>query len=586
MKRRDFLKYGASGLAGVTLGGLTRTPLLKMGNALACSPDAWKFGVMGDTQWTPTDSSGNYLDPSGLNPNSVAVSIIDQVDAQFVNHCVKFVLQVGDLTDNGTDAGIQTRALAAQTNLYPHHIGFFPMRGNHETYSPVYNNFSIPAIQTNFPQTRGSGTTWGAFNFSSPKPTDPITGKPTVELQGISYSFDYGWGGNSVRFLIVDPWATTDTNPTAAQPPPPNNDGYPYGYTINAQQPWISNQLNRLTRCTEHAFVFSHQPLMAENHQDTMFSGYTNANPTWQNAFYSSLRNNGVGYFIAGHDHMHQRSIIASPDSTSSVEEFICASCSSKFYTPKSLTDPNWFGSKTPGPTNRETSISEELYTVGFYIFTVDGPIVTIDFYSDEHGNWGSGTSYPGGGTGTLITPTFNFTKKETWGYSLSPWGVSRFILTQGSGYALKFGRTSAQIQKQGGTAADNESRLLTKDVQAWWADGSCVTNAYLASDVLTLLGAASSAITPSSANDPVAIIMTYDSSWNSSNEAFTLSTMNDSGQWVNAVDLNFGGTDNFISGPWTAGYPLGSYGFDPKTLTAWAVVNHDSDFAVIKTKG
>ena len=96
-------------------------------------------------------------------------------------------------------------------------------------------------------------------------------------------------------------------------------------------------QLNIQTRGTDHAFVFTHQPLMAEDHQDTIFSGYTNANPAWQNAFYSCLVTNGVRYYISGHDHMHQRSIIPSPDGASKVEELICASCSSKFYTPEHL---------------------------------------------------------------------------------------------------------------------------------------------------------------------------------------------------------------------------------------------------------
>ena len=110
MKRRDFLKYGSTGAAGLVLGGLTRTPLFRIGNVFACSEDAWKFGVMGDTQWTvhPSNSSTETLaqDPTGLDPNSVAVSIINQIDPQFVNLGVKFVIQVGDLTDCGTTAAI------------------------------------------------------------------------------------------------------------------------------------------------------------------------------------------------------------------------------------------------------------------------------------------------------------------------------------------------------------------------------------------------------------------------------------------------------------------------------------------------
>jgi hypothetical protein len=62
------------------------------------------------------------------------------------------------------------------------------------------------------------------------------------------------------------------------------------------------------------------------------------------------------------------------------------------------------------------------MYTIGYYIFTIDGPRVTVDYYSDDHGNWQSDSNYPNGAdqpdTGT--TPTFKFVKKETWGYSLT----------------------------------------------------------------------------------------------------------------------------------------------------------------------
>ncbi len=599
MKRRDFLKYGSTGVAGLALGGLTRTPLFKIGNAFASSKTAWKFGVMGDTQWTqhPSNSSTETIaqDPSGLNPNSVSVSIINQIDPMFVSLGVKFVIQVGDLTDCGTTAAIQTRALAAHTNLYPHNIGFFPLRGNHETYGGAnsdLNLYAIPAIQENFPQTRGVGTTWGAHNFSSA--TDS-KGKAISDLKGISYSFDYGASGNNARFLMLDCWATENSNPQSSALPEGtmNADGYPYGYTINDQQKWITNRVNHLTRGTEHAFVFTHQPLIAEDHQDTIFSGYTYANPAWQNAFFASLQKNGVRYYIAGHDHMHQRSIIASPDGQSQVEELICASCSGKFYTPNPLSSSGWVDpTDNVNQKYRETPISQELYTVGFYIFTVDGPTVTVDYYSDTQGNWYSDASYPNAasGPGTLITPTLNFTKKETWGYSMSPTGVSSFQLNQESGYSILFGSTTAQVFKQNGTASDYTGRLLTKNAEAWWARKNSVTNANAISDVLTLLGAASAAVEQNhnpantfNSNDPVTVIMTYSPSLNGNDQA-VLSSMNAQGNWVNTVDLNFGGANNFISGPWMEGYSLGAYGFDPNTRTAWAVVDHDGDFAVIKT--
>ena len=366
-----------------------------------CAPagaESWKFGVMSDTQWTaPTD-------PAGKNPNGVAVSIIDQINQKFIDAGVKFVIQVGDLTEKGNNADIATRASAAEA-LYRAGIGFFPMRGNHDIYAKPegVNQYGIPSFRENFPQTRSQGShIYGACNFSSPTSVSP-------DLDGMSYSFDYGQAGDSARFVIIDNWVT----PTKRVP---HEKGYTYGYSVDDQQPWISSRLDKGRRGTSHAFVLSHQNIMGQNHQDSVFTGYTNANPEWQNAFFASLQKNDVKYYISGHDHIHQRSIITSPGGTSKVEQLICASDSSKFYTPKPASDPKWFGQKA-----REASLSQELYTIGYYIFTVDGPRVTVEYYSDDHGKWQSDAGYPNGPglPDTGITPTFNFVKKETWGYTL-----------------------------------------------------------------------------------------------------------------------------------------------------------------------
>jgi len=52
-------------------------------------------------------------------------------------------------------------------------------------------------------------------------------------------------------------------------------------------------------------------------------------------------------------------------------------------------------------------------------------------------------------------------------------------------------------------------------------------------------------------------------------------------GNWTNAVNLNTGGSSNFVSGPWNSSYGLGSYGIDPGTSTAWAVLNYNATFAI-----
>ena len=136
-----------------------------------------------------------------------------------------------------------------------------------------------------------------------------------------------------------------------------HENGYTYGYSINDQQAWISSRLDKGTRGSTHAFVLSHQNLIGENHQDSLFAGYTDANPEWQNAFFASLQKNEVKY-----------------------------------------------------------------YTIGYYIFTIDGPRVTVDYFFDDHGKSQSDANYPNGPglpDKNGITPTFNFVKKEIRGYTL-----------------------------------------------------------------------------------------------------------------------------------------------------------------------
>ncbi|HTZ41166.1 MAG TPA: metallophosphoesterase [Syntrophales bacterium] len=575
-----------------TLFAVALAILLAVGPA---SAEPWKFGVMSDTQWTPNSANpatvATSLDPAGTNPNAVSKSIIDQINPKFIEAGVKFVIQVGDLTEFGNDADIAERAKAAQP-LIDAGIGFFPMRGNHETYANPANNFGIPAFQASFPQTQGNKfikSNGHEFrrgkHFSSPTLV-------SMDLAGMSYSFDYGHRGNNARFVILDNWVTPSKGFLHA-------NGYNYGYSFGDQQAWISSRLDKNTRDTEHAFVFSHQPLMAENHQDSPFIGYTDANPDMQDAFFKSLQANDVKFYISGHDHIHQRSVIKSPNGKSAVQEIIGASNSSKFYTPKALADPKWYGQKV-----RETSLSQERYTVGYYIYTVDGSCVTVDYYSDDHGSWQSDNCYPsGGGTpqscpaaatpGSHVTPTFNFVKKETWGYCQNG---QEFLVPQGATYELvqdRFEGTTAKILHgtNNSTATDYTNRPFTKTVNTGWVDidGWCrqhpahIWNNHfdLASDIFKLQGMTDLGKTHT---DPYVLSLSYDHHRllpiQLGKGLLGLVTRDENGHWINAVDKNEGGTKKFVVRPYKSGDELGTYGVDLKTRTVWAVINHDGDFA------
>jgi hypothetical protein len=521
---------------------------------------------MSDTQWK---YSGDALN----NPGTVAVGIIKQLNQRFIAHDVKFVLQVGDLDDKETNysglpqsprLGILTRASAAQ-DLYDAGIGFFPLRGNHEQSATAAGE-----VQLYFPQTQGGANSVGATNFSS----------PSTNLAGLSYSFDY----SNARFMLLDQFTPTDGKAS---------DGSTYSLGDNAiasQQPWISSTMSGKP-ANMHAFVFSHKQLIGGNHTDTLFNK-ANLNAAAQNAFIASLAAGNVGYLFTGHDHMHNYSLVTSPDGASSVYQVICASNSYKFYTPVALsihgTDPAGTGYPNAGQIskNRETEISQELWSTGYYIVTVDGPRVTVDFYSAD-----PDPSTPGLEDLDLsTTPALTFFKRETFGYSANG---KEFLVAQGESYAEVMDSTEKAIENgeagylsttarilggaNGSTRRDYNGRALTKSVNTGWAPAE----PGLASDILKMWGMADLG---SEITDTYVLQMSFDTQaprQQFGNGGFGIASKNDEGKWVNAVDLNEGGMKNFVQGPWNPSYGLGTYGVDASTKTAWAVLNHSSDFAV-----
>jgi hypothetical protein len=276
-------------------------------------------------------------------------------------------------------------------------------------------------------------------------------------------------------------------------------------------------------------------------------------------------------YYISGHDHHDNVSIVTSPDGSASTHQIISQSDSSKFYTPGAPYSAN------------ETPIAQQLNSVGYYTYTVDGPRVTVNYYAAPASALDS--------TGTAITsggnPTYNFTLQQTFGYSLNgkevlvPQGGSYKSLTDNTNLAIAngetgyFGTTASILDGVNGSTLKTSNNIaLTKAVDTGWAPGS---GTGLASDVLTLWGMTDIAAT---STDKYTLSMSYKglpgglaaelASWNGA-------------KWVNAADLNVGGSEHFVLGAYNpaADFNLGWYGYDPSTDTAWAVVNNAGDFAV-----
>lgn len=604
---------------------------------------------MADTQWTVSE------DPEEENPEYVSAAIARALQQRFINSGVKFVIQVGDLSDRAGDAAMAARAAAAQP-LYDAGIGYFPLRGNHETYGYIYGrdpdwNVNVPAFRSSFPQTQGQANTYGATNFSNPDIDD---------LLGLSYSFDYGNSGNNARFVIVDVEGTkfirsdvtTDpsANPlygeawyylgwivykaTATVPggkipegayfrisssgsPSTNFYGFettwPFEdyiakekydianteYWPGMQQDWIDERLDIASRGTEHAFVLSHRGLMGANHADGFFGSSPASKASTQNPFYASLAANGVRYMLSGHDHLHNRALVFSPDGLSRVQQIIHMAGSTKFYPSASL--DGFSNTKS-----RETQIAQELFNVGYYIYTIDGPRLTATYYGDSVNDFMDNEDYPRGDdsvNGRLFRPNFDFVAKETYGYSTNG---QQFLIAQGESYTTvedSFGATTAKILSGSNNSTskdftptvidDNDTpedtsdditlsapRALTKTVNTGWVaspDPYTFKSAIFSLWGMSELGAAGR-------TETYVLSISFDMSRDLylKGGGVGIAALDSNNNWVNAVNLNSSGTKKFVLGPYQSSYGIGTYGIDYTTKTAWAVLDYDADFVVM----
>ena len=522
--------------------------------AASASAKPWSFGIISDTQWTVADD--------GKNPNSVAVDIINQVNQEFINRGVKFVIAVGDLTDNGSKLALDTRATYVQA-LYNAGIGFYPLRGNHESSGTAAAEF----VRV-FPQTQGGVNNQTPYDALVTTPDDVNTNpvpnmnslfalgynfsSPSNALNGLSYAFDF----NNARLILLDQFTPADNSTNS----------------IQSQQSWINDML--AGRAAEsHAFVFGHKGIITEDHADNLFGSSPAADPAGTDAFITSLQDYGVHYYIGGHDHMHDRTLVSTTDGLwARVTEIVTASDSSKFYSPANPSNDAKYDIPAFGHT-RQIPISQDLFQIGYYIVTVDGPRATVDYYGVPSGQ-------VGGAIPTTPTLTGSWQKRESFGYSLNG---REFLVAQGKSYTNvrdSFKNTTAGILGgiNGSTVMDASSRPLVKAVDTGWASKkNCV-----ASDIFTLWGMADNM--GSSKTDVYALSMSYDPKRVTPGQAkrgsFGLATRDDNGYWSNAVDNNFGGTKKFVLGPWKSSYKLGTYGVDQQTHTAWAVINYAGDFA------
>ncbi|MBN2242390.1 MAG: metallophosphoesterase [Acidobacteria bacterium] len=559
--RREFLRIGGAGLAGLTMTGLHVPVSAPPGAFAAASHKSWKFGVMADTQW----KTGIYQGIPVKDPASCATTIIDALNGRFIDHGCKFVVQVGDLVDKESVDGVRSLPTRAQHAgaLYNAGIGFFPVRGNHESSEKAAAE--MPVL---FPQTLGQGPNlFGAMNFQSPVLSADYSAGDS--LKGLTYMFDY----NNVRCMLIDQFTRRDGSNYRGDPGYDNN--------VLDQLEWADSALSG-NPPGRHAFVFAHKNLIGQNHKDNLFGSRLTDNAEARDHFLESLCKNGVRYYISGHDHMHHYSKVFSGDRASSVGQIICSSNSYKFYIPRE------------GDDGREVPLDQELYTIGYYIITVDGPRVTVDFYSSSHG-----MDY---GEIRMSAPPdhFLFYLRDTFGYSLNG---KEFEVGRGESYVKvsdSYRNTSARILRglNENRETDRLGRPLSKVVTTGWSESDASDGAVGA--VLSLWGMADNL----SLHDSAIAGLRPDSGESRTSDIYTLSmscrdlrknpellrgnlclAARKEGRWTNAVDGNTGGAKKFVQGPCNEDCGLGAWGLDPASGSVWAVVNHDGEFAIKRTQ-
>lgn len=565
--------------------------LLLMFTAASAFAQSWSFGVISDTQWTVTDD--------GYNPNTVAANIIKQIDQQFIAAGVKLVVAVGDTVNNGTTDNIDTRALYAQ-DLYNAGIGFYPLRGNHEAahgdpenlHSAIDMRYAFPQIvpgpaaglNNNTPEDITTDII-PALDLANNPPADR-EGEPFVvgtnfseptEVNQANNAQSYAFQYNNATFVLLDQFDV-------------NGDYEPS--TIPDQMDWIDDVLSSRPDGTQ-AFIFTHKNILGGNHKDNMFGGQvTSADPgdgyglsglttdqqaaldakqAAENEFEALMQAEDVSLVISGHDHHDYLSLVTSPDGESQVHQLITQSDSSKFYTPRTPVSDN------------DTPIRQDLGHIGYYIFTVDGNEVTIDYYVDDSSQtpaWG------------VATTPFHFVKYATVSYDLD--GTEQIVPQNGSYAGIQDDTAAASTMGKGfkdtsmeilaGTNSDtsttNYGKAISKEVTTGWT----IAEPGLKSDILNLGGMS---LLPGQQTDEYVLAMSTGPKKGKGkpgfmrNGNFVLLTRADSGQWVNAVTENIGGITNFVAGPWNPSYTLGTYGVDPDTNTAWAILNYDGEFAI-----
>lgn len=451
---------------------------------------------------------------SSSNPGNFGVSdrILSEVATRLALEEIDFVIVPGDLVE-GVPVAFSRDGVREQYAYW------------RQVMAPVYNaGIAVYPVRGNHEGYAGPYDAESAFKLEFPElPQNGPSGRV-----GLTYYFDHG----NARFVGIDMY-----------------DGFA-GLSMNVSQSWLDSVAN--TNPNPHMFVYAHEPMYGRNHDDAL-TGSERDN------FLSAIRFGGGRFYLCGHDHQHSRTAIIDSAGNFIVEQVIAAPAGEKYYSYDPPTDP------------RDIEVVHQGDRCGYYLFTVDGPHVSVDFVSSPR----PASSGPA---------VFDWSITDRYTYSANgqqfavPANASYFGLSDAVPAVDLFLGTTA-------TLVDGTNRIGGNETVAFgWRSLNEVPNSPnlpLMSDALWLRGMRD-ALSNAPA-DTYAISMTLTGAPVGQMPQL-LTLVGD--QWLTAASQSVAGAANYISGPCVPGRPLGTHGYDAQTNTVWAVVDFDGIFAGADSSG
>jgi predicted alpha-1,2-mannosidase len=510
---------------------------------------AVRFGVIPDTQGS---TSGVPVDEASAVAN------------QLISQAPDFVIHVGDVTDgNSSDGDTKLAELeylkeVLVTPLAEEGIGFYPVRGNHD--SNAYNNTSsdVSAWAAAFP-----------YLFEGENPLVDPTDVPGGSEAAPNYSnFCYVYSPNDNMFFVsVDQWNG-------------GNDDSNYSN-------WVTDKFAEIRSeyPDAHIFGYSHSGLFALSLHPAM----TEFVSTGADPYIEAGKTYEIDGWFSGHNHIYDRSmaINLNDDNKPYMFDFTAGSASEKFY---SL-------SRTPADDQHLNCLVDSTATDGqpiaYLLVNIVGPFVQIETYMspDSDGNgtfddWSVWDAYTYSRNGLQFTVAAEENYNERNIRDSAP-DETAYI---GTSVAIIDGINSDTTTHTANGTDFTQYRNITT---GWWTreEWHDEDERNVVSDIVSIHGMRNDS--EYNRSDIYTLSLSYDASLLSDAQISELrlvafldedTTDEDVGDWLDAATATLANEINsepLLRAPSTDD-ALGAWGIDVENQIVWARLDYQGDFAIV----